>query len=93
MYAIRNRNDPRIFFHYPPGHKKQMTHLEAFKPGALPRLFRLRSHAENALSNWSVGKQTSHYRGNKTIHVLTPMARNKADWAIIEVVLMPKILT
>lgn len=80
MYAIRNKENPRIFFHLPQSALERKTKLCGFREGAVPRLFRLRSHARSALSNWIVAGPSMLDCMRKGLKPRLP-----AEWEIIEV--------
>lgn len=55
IFAIRNRWNPKVFFHLPrrsTGQVKGLTKIERFEAGRVPRLFARRRHAEIALMSW-----------------------------------------
>lgn len=88
MYAIRNRNDPSIYFHYPEtGGARRTTLIENFQKGKVPRLFSKERHARSALNNWLIGKQLVYGPTQKIVPVAS---RKKEDWEIIPIMVVPK---
>ncbi len=94
MYAIRSRSDPSIFFHYPEsGGRKQMSQIDSFKPGRLPRLFTRKQHALSTLNTWTAGKLISGYTEEGVFShqkLVRVPGRKKEDWEIVEVAIVPK---
>jgi hypothetical protein len=84
MYAIRNRADPRIFFHWPLSTKKRVTRIPNFLPNKPPRLFEKHYHARIALNSWLAA-------GHSPVNCLRMgiSVRSARDWEIIEVEVRP----
>lgn len=89
MYAIRNKHDPSIYFHLPKsGGRKQMTQIDHFEAGKVPRLFEQKRFASNVLSTWLAGKLINgiNEHDGRSHTKLVPMPdRRKKDWEIVEV--------